>query len=119
MTNKSSRQGDSSIILRRGLFEEEESIENNRRVHSETITFLKKYFDFENVIPLEQFIDRIVQDYGDLWNNQNAEQLMDHFSWKVVEIFGDYIDPRDLMTVTRDNGIIGLILQIFQSINEM
>lgn len=64
------------------------------------------------------FIDRLIQDYGDLWGNQNAEQLMDHFSWKISEIFGDNVIPRDLITMTKDNGIIGLILQVFQSINE-
>lgn len=69
--------------MRRGIYEDEESIENNKRVHSETISFLKKYFDYDNQIPIDIFIDRLVQDYGDLWGNQNADQLMDHFSWKI------------------------------------
>lgn len=34
LTNKSSRQGDSSMFSRRVHFEEEESIETNRRAHS-------------------------------------------------------------------------------------
>ncbi len=42
---------------------------------------------------------------------------MDHFSWKISEIFGDNVEPRDLIGMTKDNGIIGLILQVFQSIN--
>ena len=79
---------------------------------------MKKYFDFDNPIPLENFIDRIVQDYGELWDNQNLEQLMDHFSYKMAEMFGDSVNPRELISLTRDNGIIGLILQIFQSIND-
>ena len=40
---------------------------------------------------------------------------MDHFNEKIVEIFGDYIDCRELLSLTRDNGIIGLILQIFHT----
>jgi hypothetical protein len=28
------------------------------------------------------------------------------------------VDPRDLAAMTRDNGMIGLILQVFQSIND-
>ncbi len=43
---------------------------------------------------------------------------MDHFSFKINEIFGNSVIPRQLIAFTKDNGIIGLILQIFQSINE-
>jgi len=42
---------------------------------------------------------------------------MDHFSYKITEIFGNTVNPRELIALTKDNGIIGLILQIFQSIN--
>jgi hypothetical protein len=64
MGNRSSRQGDSSIIYRRGGYEDEESCEGNLKYHDETVAFLKKYFDFQYPIPHEQFIDRIIQDFG-------------------------------------------------------
>jgi len=65
MTNRSSRQGgDSSVTYRRGAYEEEDSCESNRKYHTETVSFLKKYFDFQYPIPHEQFVDRIIQDYG-------------------------------------------------------
>jgi len=44
--------------------------------------------------------------------------MIERFTFKIIEIFGEYIDPRDLIYTTRDKGIIGLILDVFQSINE-
>ena len=118
MTNKSSTQRDSSIILRRGLFEDDESIENNTRVHEETKEFLRKYFDLNNPIPYDQFVQKIVHSHPDIWEYDRAEDMIERFTFKIIEIFGEYIDPRDLIYTTRDKGIIGLILDVFQSINE-
>jgi len=72
MTNKSSTQRDSSIILRRGLFEDDESIENNTRVHEETKDFLRKYFDLNNPIPYDQFVQKIVHSHPDIWEYDRA-----------------------------------------------
>ena len=43
--------------------------------------------------------------------------MMDRFSYKMSDMFGDQLDPRDLISATKDNGIIGLILQVFQWIS--
>lgn len=43
--------------------------------------------------------------------------LIDPFTWKLLEIFGENVDPRELISMTRDSGMVGLVLHIFQSIN--
>ena len=97
----SRREGDSSV-LRRGLFEDEEGGEVNRRGHSETVEFLKSYFDLESPIPLNNFMDRIIQRYSTLWENQDIEQILEHLTYKIAEYFdGDTIDPRELIRCTR------------------
>lgn len=111
----SRREGDSSSsVLRRGLFEEEEG-----RGHSETVEFLKSYFDLESPIPLGSFMERIIQRYSTLWENQDIEQILEHLTYKIAEYFdGESVDPRELLRCTRENGMIGFILEIFHLINE-
>ena len=93
-------------------------MQNNDRFHSETVNFLKRYFDFESLIPIDSFIERVVQEFGDLWNNESDEHLIEGLSWKVIENFGENIDPRDLLVASSNNGMIGLILQFFKSMKD-
>jgi len=70
-------------------------------------------------IPTEDFISRILQEYGNLWDNQNLEQLLEDFTYKVNEMFGiDGIDPKALIIKTRTDGMLGLIMTIFKELKE-
>lgn len=47
------------------------------------------------MIPVQTFIERVIQDYEDLWGNQNVEQMMESFAYKVTDIFGvEGVDAR-------------------------
>lgn len=52
-------------------------------------------------------------------SNVDVRQIIDPFTYKIMEIFGpDSIEPYDLAAVTKEDGMIGLILQIFKSTAE-
>lgn len=85
------------------------------KAHAETLKFLKKYFGMDYLIPTEDFISKILNEYGSLWDNQNLEQLLEDFTYKVNEIFGvDGIDPKALIVKTKTDGMLGLIMTIFK-----
>jgi hypothetical protein len=91
----------------------------NVKAHSETLKFLKKYFDINHLIPTEDFICKILHEYGNMWDNQNLEQLLEDFTYKVNEIFGiDGIDPKALIIKTKTDGMLGLIMTIFKELRE-
>ena len=77
-------------------------MENNPKAHEETIIFIKKYFDFHNLIPIDHFIDRLLKEYEALWEKFNINQIIDQFNDEIFEIFGtENIDPKDLIRLTR------------------
>ncbi len=54
-----------------------------------------------------------------MWDNQTLEQWLEEFTYKVNEMFGiDGIDPKALIVATKDNGMLGLIMNIFKEIRE-
>jgi hypothetical protein len=54
-----------------------------------------------------------------MWDNQNLEQLLEDFTYKVNEIFGiDGIDPKALIIKTKTDGMLGLIMTIFKELRE-
>ena len=120
VTNRSSRREENSIVSigRKYLHDDEPSIDRQSKAHSETLTFLKKYFDLNSsAIRTEVFIHRILQEYEGLWGTDNVEQIIEDFTYKIHEIFdSELIDTRDLMQRTKNDGMIGLILQIFKEI---
>ncbi len=47
------------------------------------------------IIPTEEFVGKIYKEYGDLWNTQNIDNLLEDVAYKVNEIFGvDGIHPK-------------------------
>ena len=72
-----------------------------------------------HMIQTEDFIRKILQEYGNMWDNQNLEQLLEDFTYKVNEIFGiDGIDPKALIIKTKTDGMLGLIMTIFRELKE-
>lgn len=52
-----------------------------------------------------------------MWGTQNADKIYDDFTYKITDIFGnDYVDLRELARITKEDGMIGLILRIFKEI---
>ncbi len=50
-----------------------------------------------------------------MWDNQTLEQWLEEFTYKVNEMFGiDGIDPKALIVVTKNDGMLGLIMNIFK-----
>lgn len=100
------------------MYYDEDGDSQISKAHPETIAFIKKYFETVNLeVPLERFISKIMQEYETLWGTQNADKIFDDFTYKVAEIFGnEYVDLRELVRITREDGMIGLILRIFKEI---
>jgi hypothetical protein len=99
------------------IYYDEEPERQQVKAHSETYNFLKKYFSSSTKeIPLELFIKRIMHEYESLWGTQNVDKIFDDFAYKVEDIFGDIVDVRELIRVTREDGMIGLILRVFKEI---
>lgn len=45
------------------------------------------------------------------------EKIFDDFTYKIADIFGnDNVDLRELIRITKEDGMIGLILRIFKEI---
>lgn len=59
-----------------------------------------------------------MQEYEHLWGTQNAAKIFEDFTYKISDLFGGYdtIDLRELVWITREDGMIGLILKIFKDI---
>lgn len=58
-----------------------------------------------------------MQEFEALWGTQNAQKILDDFTYKIADIFNsDYIDLRELVRLTKEDGMIGLILRIFKEI---
>lgn len=58
-----------------------------------------------------------MRDYEYLWGNQNVDKIFDDFTYKIADIFGcDYVDLRELGRITKEDGMIGLILRIFKEV---
>lgn len=90
------------------------------RSHAETITFIKKYFDFQNYINIDSLIDCIIREYQDLWTNQQVHKFIGPFSQKIYEIFNtENINPRELIYLTRQDGMIGLIIETMKAISNV
>lgn len=54
-----------------------------------------------------------------MWDNQNLEQLLEDFTYKVNEMFGvDGIDPKALVIATKNDGMLGLIMNIFKELKD-
>lgn len=59
-----------------------------------------------------------MQEYEKLWGTQNAATILEDFIYKISDIFGgqEKIDLRELVWITKEDGMIGLILKIFKDI---
>lgn len=58
-----------------------------------------------------------MREYETLWGTQNVDKIFDDFTYKISDIFGcDYVDLRELARLTKEDGMIGLILRIFKEI---
>lgn len=97
-------------------------------MHHETVGFLNKYFEPAALgeIPLELFVDKVIDEYQNLWNNQQAGGIK-YGNLEILSVFiermtsmlgGDILDLRVLQVVTKDDGIIGLILRIFKELKQ-
>lgn len=101
-------------VVRKISYEDEPN-NKNVKAHSQTLKFIKKYFDPNYIIPTDQFISKILQEYGNMWDNQNLQQLLEDFTYKVNEMFGvDGVDPKALVMITKNDGMLGLIMNIFK-----
>lgn len=85
-------------------------------MHIETQNFLGKYFQNTSAIPTELFIESIMREYEHLWGTQNSNKVFEDFNYKIYEIFGDSVPVYDLIKRTINDGMIGLILEIFKQI---
>lgn len=111
---RSSRRDYSGV--RRLLMEDNEAPQ--RLPNAETQSFLKRNFDLESPIPVNNFIDCLLVEYEGLWEGQdNVDYLLSRFGEKVIDIFGDSVEPRKLMALTREGGMLGFIQEVFISIN--
>jgi len=91
-------------------------------MNAETLKFLNKYFPqyYEEDLPLNTFVCTILKEYEGLWTAEQALQVENHFVKKLAELLDaqTHIDIVKLVTVTKDNGIIGLILSVFRQLKE-
>lgn len=79
------------------------------------MSFLKKYFNGPvEVISADNFIQCIIRQYEHLWGTQNSGQIFEDFNYKIYELFSENINIRDLVKRTLNDGMIGLILEIFK-----
>lgn len=68
----------------------------------------------------------MIEEYQNLWNNQQAEgkeflnvEILSVFIERMTSMLGgDILDLRVLQVVTKDDGIIGLILRIFKELKQ-
>jgi hypothetical protein len=68
----------------------------------------------------------VIEEYQNLWNNQQAEgkeflnvEILSVFIERMTSMLGgDILDLRVLQVVTKDDGIIGLILRIFKELKQ-
>lgn len=49
---------------------------------------------------------------------EQVDYVLSRFGGKLGDIFGDSVEPRRLLSITRENGMVGFILEVFSAIND-
>ena len=57
-----------------------------------------------------------MREFEQLWGNENSDRVFNDFNYKLYEAFGEQVRMRDLIIQTKDDGMIGLILETFKQV---
>ena len=58
-----------------------------------------------------------MEEYEALWGTHNINAILDDFTYKMTDIFGcECVYVSELVRLTHEDGMIGLILRIFKEI---
>jgi hypothetical protein len=96
------------------------------KMHSEPMEFLKKYFSGYSAsnVPSPAFVDFLSKEFSSLWTESQAQgiykcnsAIFPEFSQKLMDRLGhEYISMPRLYQLTKENGLIGLILGILKEL---
>lgn len=121
MNNSNSRNTNNVSV--ENYDEDKEALE---KMHPEPMEFLKKYFSgySASTVPSTAFIDFLSKEYSSLWTESQAQgtisiysAIFPEFSQKLTDKLGhEHVSMTRLCQMTRDNGLIGLILGILRDL---